>query len=423
MLEIVGSIVILAGTGYLVVTLILARERRPVPVGAAAPDHVMFLVPALDEELVIGNTIESLLAACGTKGRILVIDDGSTDRTADVVRSYGDPRVLLHQRIAPDARKGKGAALNDAYRRVRDDTVARGIDPSSVVLGIVDADGRLQRNVLSYVSAYFRGPRVGGLQLLVRIRNRESWLGRFQDFEFLVFSSLTQTAREKLGSVGLGGNGQFTRLAALMDLGDEPWTDCLTEDLDLGIRLAIAGWEHRFCGRTAVDQQGLTSLRLLLRQRTRWAQGHFQCWSLVPRIVRSDLPTVTVFDLCYYLLAPGLILLYSVIFSLSAAATLVVVASDPARWMSPLGAIIVLLMYVLSMGPGLLIAQRYRRGTHDLSRRRMLVLAHLLPIYNYVWYVAEWRALYRIVRGRKGWAKTARHAEAPVADVAVPSHA
>ena len=50
--------------------------------------------------------------------------------------------------------------------------------------------------------------------------------------EFVVFTEIFQRARQRVGSVGLGGNGQFARLTALMSLGDAPWTKCLTEDLD-----------------------------------------------------------------------------------------------------------------------------------------------------------------------------------------------
>jgi len=54
--------------------------------------------------------------------------------------------------------------------------------------------------------------------------------------EFLVFTEVFQRARRRWGNAGLGGNGQFVRWTALQALGDEPWTDYLTEDLDMGLR-------------------------------------------------------------------------------------------------------------------------------------------------------------------------------------------
>lgn len=402
---------VIVGLGYLVFTLALSRHAKPVRLRGFDPELFVFVVPALDEERVIGRTVLNLLAACGERGRVVVVNDGSTDRTAQILDMVGSERVSVLERRAPNARQGKGAALNEAYRFIRHNVLAQGIDPAHVVIGIVDADGRLEPDALQRVSPYFRDPGVGAVQLLVRIRNRARWLARFQDYEFLVFSSLTQTAREKLGSVGLGGNGQFTRLAALMDLGDDPWSDCLTEDLDLGVRLAVSGWENRFCGDTFVDQQGLTSVRSLVRQRTRWAQGHFQCWRLLPRIAASDLPTTTVLDMSYYLIAPAMVLVQSLIFTLGWAWFAWDVAGDPGSWVSVRAGAYLGLMYVFSMGPGLYLTNIYRRRSSEVSLAQGFVMAHLLVIYNYLWYAAEWRAIWRLLRRRSGWVKTARSTE------------
>jgi len=414
-------LLVVVGLGYLVMTLGLSRTRKPVPATGDEPEMFVFVVPALNEELVIGSTVDNLLASCDERGRILVVDDGSTDGTAAIVRARLSEKVWMHQRTLPDARVGKGAALNDVYRHIRAKVLAEGLDPARVVLCIVDADGRLEPGALRHVAPYFRSPRVGAVQLLVRIRNRDRWLCRFQDYEFLVFSSLTQTAREKLGSVGLGGNGQFTRLAALMELGDNPWTDCLTEDLDLGVRLAVNGWENRFCGETFVDQQGLTSLRLLLRQRTRWAHGHFQCWKLIPRIVASQLPTVTALDLCYYLLAPAMVLVGSMVFTTSFAWFGWSFATNLSGWLSLYGLAFALMGYVLSFGPALYLAVVYWRRSGDVSLPSALLLAHLLAIYYYVWYVAEWKAIVRIISRKNGWAKTARSAESAQTQAPAPA--
>jgi cellulose synthase/poly-beta-1,6-N-acetylglucosamine synthase-like glycosyltransferase len=253
---------------------------------------------------------------------------------------------------------------------------------------------------------------------LVRIRNRSHLLSRFQDYEFLVFSSLTQTAREKLGSVGLGGNGQFTRLSALIGLGATPWSDCLTEDLDLGVRLAIAGWDNRFCGETYVDQQGLTSLPRLLRQRTRWAHGHFQCWKLIPKVIASSLPTVTVLDLCYYLMAPAFVLASSLLFTVPLLLLLLRIAAAPLAWDSRSGLIYLAAVYLFSFGPALALAMLYRRRAGDVSVASAVLLGHLLAAYNYIWYLAEWKALVRILVRRRGWTKTNRIQEHAVGAVA-----
>lgn len=411
-----GALVVLS-TGYLLLTIVLSRFDKRRRADGPEITNVVFLVPALDEERVIVPTVESLLQVEGARVLVLVIDDGSDDGTgALVASSFDDPRLHVLRRSLPAARQGKGAALNAGYQLVRRLVLTQGADPDRTIVAIVDADGRLPPGTVAAVRPYFRHRRTGAVQLQVRIRNRHQLIGRLQDYEFLLFSSITQTAREHLGSVGLGGNGQFTRLSALMTLGDEPWSDCLTEDLDLGLRLALGGWQNRFCSSVAVDQQGVDSVSKLIRQRTRWMQGHFQCWKLLPRIVRSELPTLTVLDLCYYLISPSLALLGSIVYPLP---LLVLVGSVAWSSGSYLGSVDGLLylgaLYLLSFGPVLALAFVYRRRSRDATMGQAIGLAHVLTLHSWVWYVAEWKAIVRLLRRRGGWAKTERAVELVVA--------
>lgn len=407
-----GTAIILLMGAYLALTLVLAVWRVRASGHPVQPLRVVFVVPALNEARVIRNTLDSLLAVRGRAVSILVIDDGSDDATAEIVSAYPPDRVWLLRRELPDARRGKGQALNHAYRMVRDQVIEAGLDPASVVLCIVDGDGRLSSDVLDVIEPCFADPQVGAVQIRVRIYNRAvGWLPRFQDYEFLTFSSLVQRAREHIGSVGLGGNGQFTRLSALMDLGDDPWTDCLTEDLDLGLRLAMAGWRNRFTAETEVAQQGLVSVSRIVRQRTRWMQGHMQCWRRIPALIRSDLPTFTVLDLLWYLAAPITTLLVSLVFGIPAVLLLVSTVIALTNQAS-IGSVAWLLpLYVLSFGPSLVFFAVYWHQAKDISAPKAFLLAHVLTLYNYVWYLATWKALGRLVTGRNGWSKTTRLAD------------
>jgi 1,2-diacylglycerol 3-beta-glucosyltransferase len=409
------ALVLIMGS-YLVLTILLASKQRPVPDHAPPDLSWVIVVPALNEERVIANTLDSLVAVEDDRLRVLVVDDGSDDATAAIVATYPPERVWMLSRQLPNARQGKGRALNEAYHLIRQQVLAAGVDPMTVIVGIVDGDGRLDPDVTAQVGRYFADPSVGAVQVRVRIYNRlDSWWARFQDYEFLTFSSITQRAREHIGSVGLGGNGQFTRLGALCELGEEPWTDCLTEDLDLGIRLAMHGWDNRFTIATEVRQQGLSKPTAIVRQRSRWMQGHLQCWRYIRPLVRSALPTTAVLDLLWYLAAPALSLIVSVVV---AAAALIILIGLPdlltrlpdltVWWFLP--------VYLISFAPALFFALFYRRQAGDLSLPRALVLAQLLPAYNVVWYVATWWALGRTVLRRKAWTKTARTPDAILPD-------
>jgi cellulose synthase/poly-beta-1,6-N-acetylglucosamine synthase-like glycosyltransferase len=179
---------------------------------------------------------------------------------------------------------GKGAALNVGFSDFLLTWRGLEIEPRHRwIIGVFDADGIPQADILRKVSFEFSEPRVGGVQTLVRIRNRrKSFLAKLQDIEFISFSRVMQFSRTFFkGSVALGGNGQFVRATALdtaaLTDAKEYWNmKSLTEDLDMGVRLSIEKWEMRYVGSTAVEQEGVETLHSLVRQRTRWSWGTLQ---------------------------------------------------------------------------------------------------------------------------------------------------
>src|SRR5439155_9306443 len=113
-------------------------------------------------------------------------------------------------------------------------------------------------------------------------------------------------AKDRIGSATLGGNGQCARLSALATLGPMPWEASLTEDLDLSLRLIMNGWRLRFCPSAAVWQEALPGFRRLVRQRSRWLQGHLVSWGHLPALLHRPLPLHTRLDLLIFLLLPAL---------------------------------------------------------------------------------------------------------------------
>src|SRR6185312_13362688 len=142
---------------------------------------------------------------------------------------------------------------------------------------------------LAEVGHAMRDPAVGATQSRVRIHNRNRILAAVQDLEFGMVADASQSLRDTLGTVGLGGNGQFARLSALaaIDDGAGPWSKCLVEDLELGLRLHLDGTKVRYLPHASVTQQGLVDPKRLLRQRTRWAQGNLQCARYLPTLLAS----------------------------------------------------------------------------------------------------------------------------------------
>lgn len=136
--------------GYPALLWALSRFRsRPVRGGDITP-HVTFVIAAYNEEEVIGDKIENSLSLDYPADRIevLVVSNGSTDRTNEIVAAHPDPRV----RLLALPRPGKMQALNEGAN------VAKG-----EILVFTDADFLLDRHTLRLMASKFADPEVGGV--------------------------------------------------------------------------------------------------------------------------------------------------------------------------------------------------------------------------------------------------------------------
>lgn len=402
------TLIVMAGC-YNTSLFLLSRRRIPRSGNERRERFYVFLLACLNEERVLSESLARITSLPAGNFLALVIDDGSDDRTSEIALAAHPGLVRLHRRDLPDARRGKGAALNDGVRHLRESGLLAGYDPADVILCVVDADGRLDQHVVQSVDPCFDDPRTGAVQVCVRMYNRHlGLLARMQDMEFVVYGDVFQSARRFIGSVGMGGNGQFMRLSALNSLGgDGPWSDSLTEDLDLGVRLLAKGWTNQHCTAAAVSQQAVLSLRRLVRQRSRWFQGHMQSAGLVPLILR-DVPTRAALDLLYHLSSPVLILLTSLLplsFLVALGATVVASVRVGHPLVSPMW---LLGPYLLSFTTAYAYGFVYAKRERDLGLVRSVLLAHVFVFYGYIWFAAGWWGFWRMLTGKRTWLKTAR---------------
>lgn len=397
--------------------LLIADDPIPRASLIAKPEDLVtyFLIPCLNEELVIERTFRGLLA--NRQAKVVVIDDASDDSTGRLAAAVDPGRVIVVRRELPEARLGKGPALNTGLAAVVHDAGRRRIAASRIVICVMDADGELSAGALHEVMPLFCDSRVGGVQLQVRIRNTGSLLTILQDLEFWGVAAIGQIGRNATGTVSLGGNGQFTRLTALLELGRDPWRQRLTEDLDLGLALASAGWRLVCAPRAYVSQQGIPTLRALVRQRTRWYQGHMEAAEWFGPLWRSQqVSHLGMLEMLLYLMLPwALVLPWSILFNYNLSMT--------AQWMlgwapaPPIGTDLteqvssIVAWFLLSFLPIWTADYMYYRQRRRVGLIRALLYAHILLIGNYITYFACWRALFRLVTGRKSWQKTNRVTE------------
>jgi cellulose synthase/poly-beta-1,6-N-acetylglucosamine synthase-like glycosyltransferase len=398
-----------------------------------------FFVPCRDEEAVIADTLRYLRGTF-PNAHIWVIDDDSDDDTLRIARELAgaggrrDERIHVVSRRRPNARTGKGDALNAAYRALKD-WLGRHDLRARIMVGVVDADGRPAANCLAVCVAdhLFGDPAIGAVQIDVRINNRglsqagAGWWGRrfgrvlvrMQDLEFRGAIAAIQMSRRYTGTIAMGGNGQFTRLSALDSIAGAdraPWRGSLLEDFEVGVHLLLAGWKTGYTVDTWVDQEGLYSLRRFLAQRTRWGQGTMQCARYVRQIWDSrHVTTLGAAELLYYLSQPWLQLVGTVIYPIPFVLIGVEAVQAPAMvldWFTS-GAWMLFAVYgSFGLAPFVIWGPIYRsRCEPKCSRWRSVVYGFAYALYVYNFYITSWRALGRILRRRNGWTKTRRNTE------------
>jgi cellulose synthase/poly-beta-1,6-N-acetylglucosamine synthase-like glycosyltransferase len=420
-------VMMLVWTGTLFVLGLRADRNPPAPGGEEGFEWI-FMVPALNEEVTIRDSVERLEQIPLESKRIVVINDGSDDGTAEVLGSMASEHLHVIERRPPAARQGKAAALNFAFAEIN--RWWPDLDPDRTIVCVVDADGRIAPESPRFVAGHFADPLVGGVQSLVRIYNRHQLLTWFQDIEFSIYGRLFQAGRNGWGTPGMGGNGQYNRLSALASIdtsldaanpADEPaadgdtaepvtgpslgpWRDRLTEDQDLGLRLMLVGWHMRHDNRATVDQQGLPALRPLLRQRTRWSQGNLQAMGLIRPILRSRIPWPERIELILYLLTP----IFQGIVGASLIVAIVLAIGGTRIYTTELWWL--LFIYLLGFGGTMMgcLAARMEARVTFAGFAKGLLTAQIYAFYSWILWPVLLRSTFRQVTNRDTWAKTAR---------------
>src|SRR5215218_3165637 len=237
------------------------NERDPLP---AQPDaelpFVSVIVAAYCEEAVIERTLAALLALDYPRYEIIIVDDGSTDRTVDILSPHAaDGRIrLLEKRV----NEGKAMALNDAIPIARGD-----------IITVVDADIEPQPDTLRHLVTHFRHGRVAAVAGNPQVTNTSSLLAKMQATEFASIVSVLRRAQRVWGRIlTVSGAVCAFRKSAIVDVGlFDP--DKATEDIALTWKLQRRFYDVRYEPRAVVAMQVPETLRALYQQRKRWATG------------------------------------------------------------------------------------------------------------------------------------------------------
>lgn len=240
-----------------------AEAFYDIPDGDLPP--ITVLVPAYAEEITIGDALDALRVVDYPDLEIIAIDDGSPDRTADVIadRMARDPRLRF---LRKEVNEGKAMAMNDAI------AISRG-----EVIVVIDADAQVAPDALRAIAAHFvRIPRMGGVTGNPRPTNLGTWLAEMQVVEFAAQVSLMRRAQVAWGRIlTMSGVVSAFRRSVLADVGVfDP--SMATEDIELTWRVQRRFYDVRYEPRAIVGMRVPTTLRALGRQRLRWGRGLVQ---------------------------------------------------------------------------------------------------------------------------------------------------
>ncbi|MGX5714678.1 bifunctional polysaccharide deacetylase/glycosyltransferase family 2 protein [Arthrobacter sp. MAHUQ-56] len=237
-----------------------ARRRADVMVRPAVTEPATVIVPAYNESAGIEAAVRSIVASSHPV-EVIVVDDGSTDGTADIVEALGLPGVTVIRK----ENGGKPSALNAGIQAASHDLVV-----------MVDGDTVFEPDTVRALIQPFADPRVGAISGNTKVANRGGILGAWQHIEYVVGFNLDRRlfdVAECMPTVP-GAIGAF-RLGALLNVGGVS-DDTLAEDTDLTMALCRDGWRVVYQEDARAWTEAPATLGALWRQRYRWCYGTLQ---------------------------------------------------------------------------------------------------------------------------------------------------
>ncbi|MTD95790.1 glycosyltransferase [Hyphomicrobium sp. xq] len=240
------------------------KSVPPPPLSASDGVTVSVLIPAFNEAKVIAGSVARILESGHADLEVIVIDDGSTDGTSEVVRDrFGsDPRVKLL--TLPNG--GKARAVNAGIAASHGEIVVA-----------LDADTHFEPDTIARLARWFGDKSIGAVAGNAKVGNRINLITRWQALEYITAQNLERRALAALDTITVvpGAVGAWRR-SALLALGGFP-TDTLAEDQDLTIALQKAGYRAIFDADAVAWTEAPDTVAGLAKQRFRWSFGTLQC--------------------------------------------------------------------------------------------------------------------------------------------------
>ncbi len=365
------------------------------------------VIPAYNEEKVVARTVESLLESeHSSHFEVIVVDDGSTDRTLQVLRETfaQEPRV----RVFSQLNSGKPAALNFGISQTQAEIVVA-----------LDADTIFTRDTIQKLVRHFVDPMVGAVAGNAKVGNRVNLLTRWQALEYITSQNIDRRAFEVLRAITVvpGAVGAWRRSCVVKAGGFEE--DTLAEDADLTIKLQKLGFLIKYEEAAIALTEAPETFSGFVKQRFRWMFGTMQtAWKHRSMLFRPRygwlgcfaIPNIFIFQVFFPLISP----IMDLVFVISCISTLLDRYMHPLSF-NPNNFEHILLYYALFVLIDFLLASFAFFLERKENPRLLFWLFFQRFLYRQLMYYVAIRAVIRAVRGSEvGWNKLDRTARISV---------
>ena len=260
------SIMFIYKTAYYIIGLFFTRKFKP----AKKKHKYAILIAARNEKNVIGNLLDSINKQDYPSDLIttFVVADNCTDNTAEIARKHG---AVCYERFDTEHRT-KGFALEFLLDKIEEDYGRMSFEGYF----IFDADNLLNTDYISRMNDAFDE----GCKIITSYRNTknfdENWISSTYALHWIRSIRANHRARSVLR---LATNIQGTGFLFTNEIVKNGWHyTSLTEDRALTADAVAQGYQITYNDAAMFYDEQPTSLKVALRQRTRWSKGHLQAF-------------------------------------------------------------------------------------------------------------------------------------------------
>jgi len=217
---------------------------------------ISLIIPAFNEGKNISKTIKSILNQDYPKNKldVIVVNDGSTDRTEEIVKKFKKIKIINQKH------QGKAAALNTGLKHVKTDLV-----------GFVDADSYLLKNALKNMVGYFEMSKVGSVMGTIKVDKPKKILERLQRIEYLIYGFTKRLFSFSDGNYVIPGFAIFKTKLLKKAGGFE--RNNPTEDMEIALKIQNMGFKIKNAMNAVVYTKVPNDFKRFMDQRIRWYRG------------------------------------------------------------------------------------------------------------------------------------------------------